>query len=136
MDMKRTISSLVTVAMGLGFTACASRSLTPAPTAQQLSKDAARATDNDVGVVAEAGAWDGLDGMPGDVTPMRVSIENGSDQPVRVQYGNIRMVSAEGEIFPALPPINISGSAPLATPPDNYEPTTPAFAHQGFGVAP
>lgn len=139
MKMKRTgmVGMMSGVALALVLSACSgSRNMTPARSAQQVSDDAAVARDNNVKVITRADAWTGDAKISEEVTPMRVTIENNGNEPVRVQYQNFKLVGTDGQRFAALPPLNVSGTVPMADLPDGWVAATPAFAYDGFDVAP
>lgn len=114
---------------------CAARDLKPALAAQRLSDDAALGVDNEVRVVAEADAWEGPTKISTQLTPFRVTIENKSEKPVRVQLANMELSGPEGRTFRALPPLRVTGTAPLAELPPNWAPRALPFASTGFGAA-
>jgi len=120
------------IAMG----GCAGRDLRPAPSAQQLDEDTALATDHEVRVVAEADAWTGPTKVDKAITPFKVTIENRSDRPVRVQLSKLKLTSPEAESYTALPPLKISGTAPVAEPPRGWIARGPDYQAIGFGMAP
>jgi len=122
------------------LTACQSTAdLKPAPGADAVPglDEAARDVVQDVEVVAQTTAWPGLQDIGAQVTPVRVTITNRSEQPLRVRYQEFAIIGPQGERYSALPPWQMQGSVTeevtarvTTTAPD------PLFVHRGFHVAP
>jgi hypothetical protein len=87
--------------------------LEPAAAAQQLPGPAEDAATQVAGVrvVAEADAWTHPAPIEQDVTPVRVTIENDTQGPIRVRYAGFALVSAKGERYAAIPPVRVEGTA-------------------------
>jgi hypothetical protein len=60
----------------------------------------AQTTAADVTVTAQAEVWRGAD-IEDDVTPLRVTIQNDSDRPVRVRYSDFSLVGTRGDRYAA-----------------------------------
>src|SRR4051812_6502868 len=85
----------------------ASQDLKPAATATKAAglKNAAIASDHDVVVVVQTRAWPGQSNAVARVTPLRVRVTNGNQQPVRVRYQDLRLVAADGTRYAVLPAV-------------------------------
>lgn len=137
--MRKTALTLVTVGM---FAGCAHDvNLQPAPTANTATVPGqgmvAMDTMSGVKVIAKADSWPGTVEISEEVTPIKVRIENRSGSPVLLRYSDIKLVSATGPVYAAIPPyaIDASVSEPRLAP--GYAPVTaPGFAGAGFSVAP
>jgi hypothetical protein len=125
-----------TVAVAVVPFGCAGRDLKPAATAQRVSEDAALATSANIRVIAEADAWKGPTRISAVITPMQVSVENFGNTPVLIRYENLKLVGGDGRTFFALPPLKITGAAPVANIPPTWVGGVPAFSYDRFGVAP
>ncbi|MDT0631680.1 hypothetical protein RQM47_02885 [Rubrivirga sp. S365] len=111
--------------------------LEPAPAAETVAPETAVEVVDGVRMTAETGAWDGLARVKTEVTPLRVTIENGSRLPVRLRYDDFTLVSPQGGRYAALPPYGIEGDVADPVLVDAYAPVTaPGFAYSGFTVAP
>lgn len=141
--MKR--AKILATAITAGFVAlassgCSSRAkLTPAPSARQVPGHSGTpgATVSGVHVTAAGERWDGPAEVLEAVTPVRVLIENHSQRPIEVRYGNFALLSASGKRYAAIPPFRVEGTvaAPVLAP--GYSPiVAPRFIHHGFRVAP
>ena len=110
--------------------------LDPAPAAETVGAETAVERVNGVRMTAETGAWDGLARVTTEVTPIRVTIENGSSAPIRLRYDEFALVNPQGRRYAALPPYGVEGSVEDPVLVDAYDPvTTPGFAYSGFSVA-
>lgn len=118
------------VALCLGALGCrAENQLEPAQTANEVAglEDAIVASNNGVRMVAQVDTWDGEARITQEVTPVRVSIENQSDNKVALRYENFQLVGGDGAVYRALPPLRIEGEVPLEDP---------DWTYSGFEVAP
>jgi hypothetical protein len=112
--------------------------LVPAPGANLLPgpEAAAMAEQDGVRVEASPDVWSGEAPISREVTPVRITIDNDGDAPIRIRYADFAL-QAPGRVYPALPPFEIEGSvaAPIGRAP--YGPVAdPGFGATGFGVAP
>ena len=82
--------------------------LTPAADASRLPghRDVATAYVKGVAVNANGAAWNGNPEIRKHVTRMQVSIENTTNQPVRIQYSDFHLVDPDGKAYAALPPFS------------------------------
>jgi hypothetical protein len=111
--------------------------LTPAPAATTVGSETAVDRVEGVRMTAESNAWPGIATVAREVTPIRVTIENGSQMPVRLRYSEFALVSPTGTRYSALPPYGVEGSVDDARLVETYAPvTSPAFRATGFRVAP
>lgn len=95
----------------LFFGACAKTPvLAPAPEAATLNGMAAIASAEGFTITARAEAWPGLKSIENLVTPMKVTLRNHSDRPLRVRYSDFALVNESGKRFAALPPYGIKGT--------------------------
>ncbi|MGH7825691.1 MAG: hypothetical protein ACREQ7_11030 [Candidatus Binatia bacterium] len=100
--------------------------LAPAPGANTLpgNKAAAVAEAGGVRMVVMPNRWSG---SPADlkdvVTPLRVTIENGSGQPLRIRYNEFALVGPAGFTASALPPYKVEGTVvePVFLPQTYYD---------------
>jgi hypothetical protein len=113
--------------------------LSPAPSANEAQslEAAAVSTVEGVHIVARADAWTGRPEIKEEVTPLRVTIENNSTQPLRIRYSEFALVSPTGKRYAALPPFAIEGAVeePVQVESD-YAVPRPAFSYNRFSVAP
>ncbi|HYE35792.1 hypothetical protein [Methylocaldum sp.] len=113
--------------------------LTPAPAAERVPGEpgAARAEAGGVRIAAGAEAWPGSDTIHRELTPVRVSIDNRSAQPLRIRYAEFALVSPSGERFAALPFYRKESQVNVPAVPAPYPPIAdPAFGYTNFYVAP
>jgi hypothetical protein len=90
-----------------------------------------------VEVRAVAARWTGPVDIGRAVTPMHVTIENESDQPLSVQYPNFALVSPDGVIYSALPPLQVDSDVSREVGPAAARPVPdPAFNYDRYLVAP
>jgi len=137
--MPRTTRSLTTrglptaIAAAVLAAACASSPrLAPAPITNTTPGVGLGATATQAGVTVEArtGAWDGTPAnLKSHVTPVLVTITNGSTVPLRVRYNELWLMAADGQRFPAIPPYDVQGTATQRV-------TAYAYPVTGFTVAP
>ena len=134
--MNLTSSGLCVIAT-FAVTACASggQNLEPAKSANDVPglDRAAEATDNEVQVIAQTAEWPGEARITEKVSPVRVRITNGSDQPVHIRYGHFQLVANDGEVFAAIPPLATRGEVTTNVTPERL---TPRFTYTGFSIAP
>ena len=122
------------------LTGCAPRAnLEPAPAANEVigMEDAVRSSVDGVSVVAQAADWPGSAPVKNEITPVQVTLENGSDNPVRIRYSEFALVGPDGRRYAALPPFSVEGDVEETITIDGYDPIAePAFAYNSFAVAP
>lgn len=132
--MKRLLALAALVAAGCS---APGTQLEPAPAAETVAPETAVDRVNGVRMTAETGTWDGLARVKTEVTPIRVTIENGSDTPIRLRYDDFALVGPQGRRYAALPPYGVEGEVTDPVLVDAYDPVTaPGFAYSGFSVAP
>lgn len=119
---------------------CASHSqLMPAPGDKEIPGDveSAVSTVGGVHVTLHTQAWRGQQGIVDVVTPLRIVVENSSNQPVRLRYSDFKLIGPKGKVFAALPPYGITGAVEephlVQTYPVILE---PEFESDDFEVAP
>jgi hypothetical protein len=103
---------LTILSLALLLAGCAAQ-LRPAPEASLVpgQPGAARATADGVTVTAQARAWRGRPpGLEMHVTPVLITIDNGSRVPVRVRYADFALVDAGGRRFAARGPFEVRGA--------------------------
>ena len=134
------IAVFVTALGATALTGCApSANLQPAPAANEVAgmEEAARTTVDGVHVVAQTAEWPGSAPVKNEITPVQVTMENNSNNPVRVRYGEFALVGPDGQRYSALPPFEVGGSVEEPVVVDGYDPiTNPGFAYDDFSVAP
>lgn len=117
---------------------CASAVLIPAPDARVTPGDPETVYDavGGVRVSVRADAWQGDPSVLGHVQAIRITIDNRSEFPVRVQYGDFALVRSDGRRYPALPPFRVEGElmSPMLAP-GFPSIATPAFSYRRFYIA-
>lgn len=120
------------------FTGCATKTdLTPLPGPETtvIAGETARSVVRGVRVIVQSDAWTGEGSIPRAVTPLRVTVENGSERPLRIGYDHLRLVGSGGRLHAVLSPFEaISELEAPAPPPPVADPLM--FQHSGFRVAP
>ena len=112
---------------------CVRHAFEPARAANIVAgTDAASANVGGIHIVADGDAWSGdpanLEKL---LTPVRVTIENHSGEPLRIRYREFSLEDSAGFHAAPLSPMKLSNSTqPAATP------ITPGFTSDGFYVAP
>lgn len=109
--------------------------LVPAPQAKIVpgTKELAYQVANGVLVQAHGDAWQGHPADLDDVmTPVRVTIRNRSDKPVRVMYRDFALRTPDGFHVRAIPPFQIN----VAGPTRSSVIRDPAFYYDDFFVSP
>ena len=123
----------------LAAAGCASEpNMVPAPGANLAPglERGAVARENGVRLQAQADVWPGRAPITREVTPVRVSITNGSDVPIRVRYEDFALETARRG-YSALPPLRLTGSVGETVLRSPYDPVTdPVFGAVGFDLAP
>ena len=129
----------VTVIALLNVVGCARPvTLRPAPgaTDAEWMAQAAVSQVEDVKIIAQGDAWNGDPDIVQYTTPVRVVIENGSTQPVRLRYQEFALIAADGTRYGALPPYGIEGEVTERVTVRHSGPVyEPLFVHRGFRVA-
>lgn len=133
--------SLLAMPLAAVIAACAEvPTLEPAAGANTsaIQKDTAVATVAGVAVTAGAEEWPGPQAeIVTEVTPLHVSIENDSANPISVTYGNLALVAADGTRYTALPLYEIDGEVSRIVRVEKYPPVSDlAFYGTGFSLAP
>jgi hypothetical protein len=141
--MVRTSSSIA-ACIAFALTGCMKESrLEPAPAALMpagtnvVGGESVVTQTELVSVKADVRAWRGDRSVLERVTPVRVTIENRGDAPLRIQYSSFALVAPSGEHFAALPPFRVEG-LPREPAVQQGVPAiaSPQFEHSGFAVAP
>lgn len=112
--------------------ACSQPRLAPAPQANATPGAGAGATATQAGVTVEARAraWSATPAsLATQVTPILVTITNGSAVPLRIRYNELHLTAADGHQFEPIPPFDVTGS--VTRPVTNY-----AYPVTGFTVSP
>jgi hypothetical protein len=112
--------------------------LAPAPGARVVPGTAAAATADMDGVRlrVEADSWPGPPAVVDAVTPLKVTIENHTAQPLAIRYDRVLLTSREGAQLEAVPPFapRADAAGGLARPVDAA--TGAEVVQRGFQVAP
>ncbi len=110
------LAAVVTAAFVLGGCAAKHEVLAPAPNAILANQGrAAKATADGVTVIVQPNSWNGTPAdLANRITPLKVTIRNGSGQPLRIRYENFSLVGPNDTNYAALPPYNIHGTAYLS----------------------
>lgn len=124
---------------GIFLSGCSSSELKPALSQQAVDdmENAARTNVAGIRVLVQDASWPGDAPISQQLTPLRVSIRNNGDQPLRVTYDHFTLVNPEGRSSSALPLYEIGGTTeePQAVT-QPYVVTNPGFLHTNFAVAP
>lgn len=132
---------MIMVLMVFGLAGCAGTTeLTPAPAARPVPgfEQAASEQVDGIEVVVQSGAWPGSEVVVQEVVPLKVTIENTGDSPVRIEYQEFALITPEGERFAALPPFRVQEEAARRPPRPMHPPVGffhHGFHHHGFSVA-
>lgn len=130
------------IALGLSvFTLAActpGATLRPGPAADDAAwLDQAAVEDVEgVEIVAQTDAWEGDPGVRDHVTPMRVVIENGHDEAIRVRYQDVALIAADGTRYNALPPYEVRGALEERHVVRHDVRVDPALIYDDYVVAP
>lgn len=119
--------------------ACSATSLSPAPgvATKAGTADVAVSEIDGVSVSVQANAWQGDPTVRARVEPIRVTIENNSDMPIRVRYSDFALIGAGGRVYAALPPFRVEGQILNPRLAAGYMPfDMPGFVYRRFYVAP
>jgi hypothetical protein len=137
--MRLPVFLLVPALLAAGCTQ--SLSLKPAPAASTVPTPgpgvAAVDDVSGVRVAVVPRAWPGDIQISSAVTPVKVRIDNNSNDRVLVRYSEIVLTAPDGQTYAALPPYRIDASVyePRLMP--GYAPVTaPGIAGRGFAIAP
>lgn len=135
--MRRAWPGLVMVAV-LTASSCATTSLSPAPGVQTLpgAPDIATSRVDDVEVTVQADAWKGDVAVIAAVQPVRVTINNNGDKPIRIRYSDFALVSPAGHKYAAMPPFKVEGEILSPALALGYGVIMPRFAYRRFFIAP
>lgn len=112
--------------------------LRPAPGADAAAwlDQAAVSEIDDVEVVAQANAWPGDPEVATQVTPIRVKLDNGGDEAVRVRYQEFALVAEDGTRYAALPPFRIDGEVTERVTVHDADPVfDPRFVHDDYFIS-
>jgi hypothetical protein len=128
---------ILTIAMGATLAGCmTTASLQPAPGAQvaEGEPDAAVAEEHGIEVIVDPNEWTAFPReLNREMTPVRATIVNKSDQPLEIKYEHFALSGVEGVTYHPLPPIDIQGTV---TRIGRYPVVAPRFAFSGFYLAP
>jgi hypothetical protein len=131
----------------LALAGCAQTQLRPAAEAQRVPNQPLAAVSESGGVrmVVQPEAWRGApEHLDRELTPLKVTIENQGDQPVRVRYEDFVIETGRGMQYTPLPPLNIKGEVTETADRPVYLPRyaiapyaiVPRFGHTRFYLAP
>lgn len=131
---------LTACAVSVTLVGCAAEgpTLVPAPDANVVEIDGtgAQTSVDGVTVTAQAEVWRGAD-IEDAVTPLRVTIQNDSERPVRLRYSDFALVARTGERYAALPPYDIEGTVSRPVVAGDYRALDRlGFRHNRFWIAP
>ncbi len=134
-----TLITGITILIAFISIGCSQKAeLSPAEGAMKATglEDAAVSRVNGIEMLVEANAWTGREDVLEDVTPLRVTIENTGDDPLRIRYSEFALINRDGERYSALPPFETEGTVEERKLVEQYEPLSPGFDYYGFSVAP
>ena len=109
--------------------------LKPAAAADEVPflERAAQDSDGQIEIIAQPAPWPGDAVITRAVTPLRVQIRNHGEIPVEVHLHAIALVSGEGRVHHAVPPVAIRGRVPSLDQPAQV--VQPGFEADRFTVA-
>lgn len=125
---------LAVVTAVIGLAACGGHrgaELAPAESASTLAADSGRAVAKEGGIrlTVDPRAWGGNPAdLEREVTPVQVTIQNQSGEPVRLSYADFALVARDGQRYQAMSPFRIDGSERAIL--------TPMLGYDRFAVAP
>lgn len=124
---------LVVVALVWTVAACAHQELVPAPEAEtvQGKPSAAEQAVAGVTVIVDGQAWPGPASVSDYVTPVKVTLRNDGEHPLRVRYQDFELRGESGVVLSALTPYRVAREANLTV-----APITPAYPWSGYALAP
>ena len=130
MNAVTRLPALLCLALSSG---CVRHTFEPARAANIVAgTDAASANISGIHIVADGDAWSGdPDNLEKLLTPVKVTIENHSGDPLRIRYREFALEGASGLRLRALSPFPATGSTQPAS-----MPIAPGFTYDGFSVAP
>lgn len=128
-----------TITLAAVLVGCSSTSLSPGPgvTTKAGTSDVAVSQVDGVAVSVQANAWAGDARVRATVQPIRVTIDNNGDVPIRIRYGDFALISPSGKRYAALPPFRVEGQILNPRLAAGYMPyPMPGFRYRRFYVAP
>jgi len=136
-----TFLPLLAVLAAALFAGCAARQLATAPEAQLVRGNPGPAAAESAGVrlTVESDAWSGEPPtLKQKISPLRVTIENRSSQPLRIRYNEFKLETPSGDQFAAIPPLEIEGSAIEGSAQMHADRPiyVPRFTYSRFSLAP
>jgi hypothetical protein len=133
----RALLALTILSLG----GCAPLQLRPGPEAQLVTEVPLAAADQQAGVrvMVQAEAWRGNpEHLDRKLTPFKVTIENGSGDPLRICYEDFILETGRSIRYLPLPPLDIRGEVIEQADMPIYVPRyaiVPHFTHRGFRVS-
>ena len=118
---------------------CSTTTLSPGPgvATRAGTSDVAITQVDGVSVSVQANAWDGAVRVSATVQPIRVTIDNNGDLPIRIRYGDFALIGPSGRRYAALPPFRVEGQILNPRLAVGYMPfDMPGFRSRRFYVAP
>lgn len=131
--MKRTWTFVIAVIAGCsnGTKVAPKAPAARAPAAEVLEVDHVEG----IAIDAHTNAWPGDLAVLLYVTPVRMTLTNHTDRPIRVSYPLFQLVTPSGRRYSALPPFKIEGSPAEPAIMYPHEPFEPELAQHGFFVS-
>lgn len=113
-----------------GLAACASNAqLTTADPSEAVSQTKAEVDSSAVNVTVKSQAWDDFpENLYDEVTPLYVTIENRTNEPIYFGYAQMNLVESDGDLRPALPLLDIGEDVTVR------DALQPNFEHRNFFV--
>jgi hypothetical protein len=135
--MHTNLMRVILTGLVLLWGGCAAETrLDPAPTVKTIDTLAAVKTVHDVRVTADADAWPGIPAVVEHVTPVKVTIENGTTATLQIRYDLFALRGSAGSRYAALPPFQIEGGANALAVTGSYpDYLPPRLYRRGFRVA-
>ena len=133
--LRRALMALCVAALS----ACATTTLSPAPGDETSTGEPDTAIDriDGISVTIETNAWAGDRAVDAAVEPIRITISNQGNSPIRLRYEDFALVDPTGRRYAALPPFRVEGTLLDPILADGYVVMDmPRFSYRGFFVAP
>ncbi len=144
MKMTKYVAMLTLILLSFLFlTSCGDKEETDLTPKGEINEEvilhnAETVTAQKVKVTVTADAWKGDSTIENYVTPLKFSVENNNEQPIKITYENIDLINKkDNDVYSALPVYKVTGEAENAKLADNYEVVVDAkVKHKEFFVYP
>lgn len=134
--MPSTLRAAGAFVFGLPVLAACSTGTDLETTSDGVVRAAVAPSTGAVTVEASAPGWTGIYDIDEEVTPLRLTIENGSARPIALRYENLDLVTGDGRTFSALPLYQIEGEVQEPVVYRGNPIADPGFVGEGYLPAP